>query len=103
MLELWLLVALIILIVAIYKPLTRTIFDAIDGHSTKVRAEPALDAGLIERLAVGQYPVPPPAERHVVLRLAHHGARPAVDAPFLVDHHSPVGLVGVRADLAVGT
>ena len=39
MLELWLLIALIILIVAIYKPLTRTIFGALDGHSAKVRAE----------------------------------------------------------------
>ena len=39
MLELWLLVALIILIAAIYKPLTRTIFGALDGHAAKVRAE----------------------------------------------------------------
>jgi F-type H+-transporting ATPase subunit b len=39
MLELWLLVALIILIAAVYKPLTRTIFGALDGHSAKVRAE----------------------------------------------------------------
>ena len=30
---------LIILIVAIYKPLTRTVFGALDGHSAKVRAE----------------------------------------------------------------
>ena len=39
MLELWLLIALIILIAAIYKPLTRTIFGALDGHAAKVRAE----------------------------------------------------------------
>jgi F-type H+-transporting ATPase subunit b len=39
MLELWLLIALIILIVVIYKPLTRTIFGALDGHSAKVRGE----------------------------------------------------------------
>ena len=39
MLELWLLVALIILIAVIYKPLSRTIFGALDGHSAKVRAE----------------------------------------------------------------
>lgn len=39
MTELWLLVALIILFAAIYKPLTRTIFGALDGHAEKVRAE----------------------------------------------------------------
>jgi F-type H+-transporting ATPase subunit b len=39
MLELWLLVALIILIAVIYRPLSRTIFGALDGHSAKVRAE----------------------------------------------------------------
>ena len=39
MLELWLLIALIILIAVIYKPLSRTIFGALDGHAAKVRAE----------------------------------------------------------------
>ncbi len=39
MLELWLLIALIVLIAIIYKPLTRTIFGALDGHAAKVRAE----------------------------------------------------------------
>ena len=39
MLELWLLIALIILIAVIYKPVTRTIFGALDGHAAKVRAE----------------------------------------------------------------
>ena len=39
MLELWLLIALIILIVVIYKPVTGAIFGALDGHATKVRAE----------------------------------------------------------------
>ena len=39
MLELWLLIALLILIAIIYKPLTRTIFGALDGHAAKVRAE----------------------------------------------------------------
>lgn len=39
MLELWLLIALIILIAAVYKPLTRTIFGALDGHTEKVRHE----------------------------------------------------------------
>jgi F-type H+-transporting ATPase subunit b len=39
MLELWLLVALIILIALIYKPVTRAIFGALDGHAAKVRAE----------------------------------------------------------------
>ncbi|HEX6111563.1 MAG TPA: hypothetical protein VFZ10_04590 [Geminicoccaceae bacterium] len=39
MLELWLLVALLILIAIIYKPLTRTVFGALDGHAAKVRAE----------------------------------------------------------------
>ena len=39
MLELWLLIALIILIAIIYKPLTRTILGALDGHAAKVRAE----------------------------------------------------------------
>lgn len=39
MLELWLLIALFVLIAIIYKPLTRTIFGALDGHTAKVRAE----------------------------------------------------------------
>jgi len=39
MLEIWLLIALAILIVAIWKPLSRTIFGALDGHAAKVRAE----------------------------------------------------------------
>jgi F-type H+-transporting ATPase subunit b len=39
MLELWLLIALIILIAVIWKPLSRTIFGALDGHAAKVRAE----------------------------------------------------------------
>jgi F-type H+-transporting ATPase subunit b len=39
MIELWLLVALIVLIAVIYKPLTRAIFGALDGHAAKVRAE----------------------------------------------------------------
>jgi F-type H+-transporting ATPase subunit b len=39
MLELWLLVALLILIAIIYKPLTRVVFGALDGHAAKVRAE----------------------------------------------------------------
>jgi F-type H+-transporting ATPase subunit b len=42
MLELLLLVALLILIAIVYKPLTRTIFGALDGHAAKVGAE--LDA-----------------------------------------------------------
>ena len=39
MLELLLLVALLILVALIYKPLTRTVFGALDGHAAKVRAE----------------------------------------------------------------
>jgi len=39
MLELWLLIALIVLIAVIYKPVTRVIFGALDGHAGKVRAE----------------------------------------------------------------
>ena len=39
MLELWLLIALIILIAVVYKPLTRTIFGALDAHAAQVRAE----------------------------------------------------------------
>ena len=42
MLELLLLVALLILIAIVYKPLTRIVFGALDGHAAKVRAE--LDA-----------------------------------------------------------
>jgi F-type H+-transporting ATPase subunit b len=42
MIELLLLVALLILIAIIYKPLTRAVFGALDGHASKVRAE--LDA-----------------------------------------------------------
>jgi F-type H+-transporting ATPase subunit b len=39
MLELWLLVALIILIAIIRKPLSRAILGALDGHAAKVRGE----------------------------------------------------------------
>jgi F-type H+-transporting ATPase subunit b len=39
MLELLLLVALIILIAIVYKPLSRTILGALDGHAAKVRSE----------------------------------------------------------------
>jgi F-type H+-transporting ATPase subunit b len=39
MLEVWLLIALVILIAAIWKPLSRTITGALDGHAAKVRAE----------------------------------------------------------------
>jgi F-type H+-transporting ATPase subunit b len=39
MLELWLLIALIILLAAIYRPLSKTILGALDGHAAKVRAE----------------------------------------------------------------
>jgi F-type H+-transporting ATPase subunit b len=39
MLELLLLVALIILIAIVYKPLSRIILGALDGHAAKVRAE----------------------------------------------------------------
>jgi F-type H+-transporting ATPase subunit b len=39
MLELWLLVALLILVAIIYKPLTRAVFGALDGHAAKVRTE----------------------------------------------------------------
>lgn len=39
MLEIWLLIALVILIAAIWKPLSRTIVGALDGHANKVRAE----------------------------------------------------------------
>ena len=39
MLELWLLIALIILIAVIYKPLTGAVLGALDGHADKVRAE----------------------------------------------------------------
>jgi len=42
MVELWLLISLIILIVAVRKPLGRAIFGALDGHAARVRAE--LDA-----------------------------------------------------------
>jgi F-type H+-transporting ATPase subunit b len=39
MLEIWLLIALVILIAAVWKPLSRTILGALDGHARKVRAE----------------------------------------------------------------
>ena len=39
MLEVWLLIALVILVAAIYRPLARAIFGALDGHAAKVRAE----------------------------------------------------------------
>jgi F-type H+-transporting ATPase subunit b len=39
MLEIWLLVALAILIAIIWKPVSRAIVGALDGHAAKVRAE----------------------------------------------------------------
>ena len=39
MLEIWLLIALAILIAVVWKPLSRTIVGALDGHAAKVRAE----------------------------------------------------------------
>ena len=39
MLEIWLLIALAILIAAIWKPLRRATIGALDGHAAKVRAE----------------------------------------------------------------
>jgi F-type H+-transporting ATPase subunit b len=39
MLELWLLIALAILIAVVWKPVNRAIFGALDGHAAKVRAE----------------------------------------------------------------
>ena len=60
-----------------------------------------LAARLVERLAVGQDPVPPAVERDVVLRLADDRARPAADAALLVDDHSPVRTGRTRTDLPV--
>ena len=37
--EFWLLVALAILIIAVWKPLSRTILGGLDGHAGKVKAE----------------------------------------------------------------
>jgi F-type H+-transporting ATPase subunit b len=39
MLEIWLLIALAILVAVVWKPLSRTITGALDGHAAKVRAE----------------------------------------------------------------
>ena len=39
MLEIWLLIAFAILIAVVWKPLSRTIVGALDGHAAKVRAE----------------------------------------------------------------
>jgi F-type H+-transporting ATPase subunit b len=39
MLEIWLLVALAILIAVVWKPLSRAIVGALDGHAAKVRTE----------------------------------------------------------------
>jgi F-type H+-transporting ATPase subunit b len=39
MLEIWLLIALAILIAIVWKPVSRTILGALDGHAAKVRAE----------------------------------------------------------------
>jgi len=38
-LELWLLIALILLVVAIFKPLRQMVVGALDGHGDKIRAE----------------------------------------------------------------
>jgi F-type H+-transporting ATPase subunit b len=37
--EFWLLIALVILIVGVWKPLSRLLLGALDGHSQKVRSE----------------------------------------------------------------
>jgi len=39
MLEIWLLIALVILIAAIFKPVSKMILGALDGHASKVRTE----------------------------------------------------------------
>jgi F-type H+-transporting ATPase subunit b len=39
MLEIWLLIALAILVAAVWKPVSRAITGALDGHASKVRAE----------------------------------------------------------------
>lgn len=39
MLELWLLIALAVLVAIIWRPVSRAIIGALDGHATKVRAE----------------------------------------------------------------
>jgi F-type H+-transporting ATPase subunit b len=39
MLEIWLLIALVILFAAIWKPLSAAVLGALDGHANKVRAE----------------------------------------------------------------
>jgi F-type H+-transporting ATPase subunit b len=39
MLEIWLLIALVILIAAIWKPLSKMLVGTLDGHAAKVRAE----------------------------------------------------------------
>lgn len=39
MLEIWLLIALAILVAVVWKPLSRTIVGALDGHTAKVRHE----------------------------------------------------------------
>ena len=39
MLEIWLLIALAILVAVVWKPLSRAIVGALDGHAAKVRAE----------------------------------------------------------------
>jgi F-type H+-transporting ATPase subunit b len=39
MLEVWLLIALVILIAVVWKPLSRMILGGLDGHASKVRAE----------------------------------------------------------------
>ena len=39
MLEIWLLIALAILVAAVWKPVSRAILGALDGHAGKVRAE----------------------------------------------------------------
>jgi F-type H+-transporting ATPase subunit b len=39
MVELWVLIALLILIAAVYKPASRFVLGGLDGHAAKVRAE----------------------------------------------------------------
>ena len=84
--------------------LTRCIVTVLAGqrHPVEVVATAVVARRCVERGAVGEDPVPPHTQRHRVLALADHGARPAADASFEVDGHPPSRMFGTHVDRAVG-
>jgi hypothetical protein len=100
MLELWLLIALIILVVVIYKPVTGAIFGMLDGHSAKVRAE--LVQGTGHCPAPSQQRATAPAGPPLAAPEAEHGEIPE-RAGLRAPPRAPESLRGVLDEQGAGT